>query len=960
MSSIQPQLKFSDQGDEKLYFRRYSALPPRDKAVVRIIDHNNKDYFTAINEDADLIADAVYKTASVIKKLPQKYRYVTISPQVLASTVVRYLLVDRAFKVEFYSSRNFDLLHTATPANYEAVAAEYGVNVDTLQPAFAAPIIAAVKAGPRNAVGCCFIDLGGARMLLTEFVDNDLYSNLESLIIQVGIKEAVVPQTAEDDPETAKLLQVFAKNDVVVSTVRGALFSARDVEQDLAKLVDSEDKIELVLGAKGISGAEHQLSLACCAALVGYLGLLNDSDVKHFQIDKYDLNLFVKLDLSTVKALNIFPAHSPAGGGSGSVTSIFELLNRCKTSAGLRLLSLWLKQPLTDLALICERQHLVQLLIDDTSLRVFVAKNFLAQVPDLKRLIKKISGGLKRPSQNENKKLDDVVRIYQLVVALPDLINLLKITVEEQDEETARLIGQYWLGPIETCFESLSKLRELVETTIDLTPLENAGSLLTDFNLKPEFDPQLVEISTRLNATLAEIKEHHAEVGDDLCVDIDKKLKLENHQQHGWCFRVTRTDSSILRGAAAGKYVELQTVKAGIFFTTKHLRLLSNKYQELTQEYNSKQKENIKVILGIVLTYSLVLNQVAMVLAHLDVLNSFAHVSIYATTPYVRPQLTALADPSRKLHLSNARHPVLEVQDDINFIGNDVRMGPGGDEGNPFVIITGPNMGGKSTYIRQIGVIALMAQVGCFIPVEPGSRPQLPIFDAILSRIGAGDSQLKGLSTFMIEMLETSSILSSASSNSLIIIDELGRGTSTYDGFGLAWAILEHLIKEKNCFTLFATHFHELTALSAKYADKVTNLHVVAHIEANADEDDITLMYKVEPGISDKSFGIHVAELVKFPAKIVNMAKRKVSELQATDDDTAILAKRTKCTPEEFTKGVTLLKDVLQQWKARCVEDGRFVKSSAEAIAELKAILGDDYKEAVAADKFIQEILTAL
>lgn len=574
--------------------------------------------------------------------------------------------------------------------------------------------------------------------------------------------------------------------------------------------------------------------------------------------------------------------------------------------------------------------------------------------------------------------MEDIIRLYQLIIVLPDLINILKLTVEECDKEIGELINGYWLTPVEQYFEYLVKLQELVETTIDLTPLEGSGSssLMTDFNLKPEFDPALVEINGKLNDTLSEIKEHHAEVGDDLSVDIDKKLKLENHQQHGWCFRVTRTDSSILRGATSGKYVELQTVKAGIFFTTKHLRSLSNKYQDLNSEYNSKQKESIKSILEIVLSYSLVLNQLSIILAHIDVLTSFANVSIFATIPYVKPELAPLCNNvndkegmgRRKLSLMDSRHPILEAQDDINFIGNDVKLAHKEEDGSPFIIITGPNMGGKSTYIRQIGVISLMAQIGCFVPVDPESKPCIPIFDAILSRIGAGDSQLKGLSTFMIEMLETSSILSTATHNSLIIVDELGRGTSTYDGFGLAWSILENLIKERNCFTLFATHFHELTELSTKYPGKVENLHVVAHVDENKkdskDGDDITLLYKVEPGISDKSFGIHVAELVKFPTKIVNMAKRKVSELQGStkEEDSAIQNKKSKCNSEEFNTGIVNLKAILKSWRQKCLnaKSGKFEMEAEEAIEILKEIVGNEFKEKIQGDKFIKEVLSML
>lgn len=276
------------------------------------------------------------------------------------------------------------------------------------------------------------------------------------------------------------------------------------------------------------------------------------------------------------------------------------------------------------------------------------------------------------------------------------------------------------------------------------------------------------------------------------------------------------------------------------------------------------------------------------------------------------------------------------MQDDIHFIPNDTDMVAGESE---FLVVTGPNMGGKSTFLRQVGIVALLSQAGCYVPAEEGA--QLPVFDCILARVGAGDSQLKGVSTFMAEMLETATILKTATEDSLIIIDELGRGTSTYDGFGLAWAISEWICTKIRCKALFASHFAEITSLAGQQPN-VKNLHVVAHVTQRAgatskQDRDITLLYKVEPGVSDRSYGIHVAELANFPPAVIRLAKRKAEELEDFEDDEDDV-NLNNFDPETTKQGAKVVEDFLRAFAQRSKRAKESVdgQGQAEVLRELK------------------------
>jgi DNA mismatch repair protein MSH2 len=622
------------------------------------------------------------------------------------------------------------------------------------------------------------------------------------------------------------------------------------------------------------------------------------------------------------------------GPKDGSKTmNLFGLLNHCKTPVGSRLLAQWLKQPLMDLEQIERRQQLVEAFVSDTELRQTLQEEHLRSIPDLYRLAKKF--------QRKKANLEDVVRAYQVAIRLPGFIGTFEGVMDESYKDS---LDAEYTDKLRSYADSFSKLQEMVETTVDLEALENH-----EFVIKSEFDDQLRIIRKKLDKLKYDMEKEHRRVGDDLNQDTEKKLFLENHKVHGWCFRLTRTEAASIRGKKA--YQECSTQKNGVFFTTTAMTQMRREFDQLSENYNRTQSGLVTEVVNVAASYCPVIEKLAGVLAHLDVVVSFAHVSVHAPTAYVRPKLHPRG--TGNTILKEARHPCMEMQDDISFITNDVSLVHGESE---FLIITGPNMGGKSTYIRQIGVIALMAQIGCFVPC---SEAELTLFDCILARVGASDSQLKGVSTFMAEMLETANILKTATRESLVIIDELGRGTSTYDGFGLAWAISEHIIKEIGAFAMFATHFHELTALNESYP-QVQNLHVVAHIGdaddtamTNSDNTsrrrEVTLLYKVVPGISDQSFGIHVAELVRFPQKVVNMAKRKADELEDFSGKNEQM--QVKATKEEVEEGSKMLKEVLLKWKEQ-VEAEQLSKE--DQVQRMKDLVMSN--EALLANPFFQSV----
>ncbi|ANB12773.1 mismatch repair ATPase MSH2 [Sugiyamaella lignohabitans] len=957
--SSRPELKFSDRNEESSFVRFFNSLPAKDPATVRVFERT--EGYTVHGEDAKYIAQTVYRTTSVLKYIGGDSNHGLASCTLSVIVFKNFLkdaLLSKALKVDIYtpvkgagrnSTSQWNLSKHASPGNLQAV--EDLITIDQKAVVIAVKVV--TKADQRT-VGASFVDASARELGTSEFPDNELFSNLESLVIQLGAKECVLPKNEnQKDPDLLKIRDMVDRCGLVITEQATSNFNGKDTEQDLTRLLKVSDDEENNEGEEGNSNdgiasfvdtnntpvslspqLNQTVAMGATAALIKYLQLMTDPEnYGKYRLIQHDLSQYMRLDTSALKALNLMPG--PRDGAKSM--SLFGLLNRCKTMAGTRLLGQWLKQPLMDVNAIRARHLLVEIMMNDTGLRQSLQEDHLQVVPDLGRLVRKFQKGTAN--------LEDVVRVYQLVIRLPDFIDVLSNVRDDESNSYSKIIEETYTASLRKYQANLEKLQELVETTVDLAALDRH-----EFIIKPDFDDRLKEIRNRLDDLRTEIANEHIHAGDDLGMEPEKKLKLEQHHIYGWCMRLTRTDSGCLRTSRG--YVELSTQKAGVYFYSFKMKQFNEEYTELDTEYRRTQSSLVREVVNIAATYCTVLESLSTVLAHLDLIVSFAHVSAFAPSPYVRPKMHERH--SGNTILRQARHPCMEVQDEVTFIPNDVELIRGESD---FLIITGPNMGGKSTYIRQIGVIALMAQIGCFVPC---AEAELTIFDSILARVGAGDSQLKGVSTFMAEMLETATILKSATRESLIVIDELGRGTSTYDGFGLAWAISEYIVKNIGCFAMFATHFHELTALADNHPG-VCNLHVVAHVEddTTSPDSDITLLYKVEKGISDQSFGIHVAEVVKFPPKVVKMAKRKANELEdyEGDDNDEVLKKATKkFSTDQINQGNKLMREILTKWRKSVDSD----EETSASLEKLRSLISTEYEDKFKSDPYIQEIVSQL
>nr|ATL75347.1 mutS-like protein 2 [Diachasma muliebre] len=838
-----------DAQAQQIFVRIFKALPAKPNTTIRLF--NRVEYYSAHGEDAIFVAKEVFKTTSACKSIgvaPNEIDGVILNKARFESLVKELLLV-KQYRVEVYinkgTSKNQDwtVEYKGSPGNLTQFEEILFGNTDIAVRAS----IMAVKLGTEGkskVVGVSVMDTVTTTIFVSEFADDDSFSDLEALVVTNAPKECLVIEGG-GNKDFQSVKRLMERNDVLVTSRKKGDFSTDSLIQDLNSLLKFKKGQQE--NAQALPETSLEQAMSATAALIKYLDLTSDaSSIGQFSVKQLERSRYLKLDAAVIKALNIDPPPGSSTIVGGAVTSVLGLLDRCRTPQGHRLIAQWVRQPLKDLALIKERHDIVEQLVKDSDLRSALSEDHLRRIPDLEQLSKKLT--------RKNAGLQDCYKVYMCMLNLPVLIA--RLTEADGCSAMKAMI----IEPLREATNDMDKFQQMVEQTIDLEATDTG-----DFLVKSDFDQELKELRQTMEKLKSKIENLLNKVADDLNMDAGKNIKLESTQQQGFYFRISLKDEPILRNNKT--YEVFESIKAGVKFRNDKLTELNDDYIATRERYEKQQQSVVTEIMTIAAGYSNPIKVIASTIAILDVLTSFAVTAIQAQTTFVRPEM--LDSETGVINIEQARHPCLEAQPDVHFIANDAKFKR--DE-SQFFIITGPNMGGKSTYMKSIGVCVFMAHIGSFVPCDKAS---ISVIDCLLARVGADDSQAKGVSTFMMEMVETATILRTATCNSLIIIDELGRGTSTYDGRGVAWSIAEYIAKEIKAYCLFATHFHEITRI-AEEVPTVKNYHVTALVE----KDNVTFLYSVKPGICDQSFGIHVAKMVRFPEEIIEFARAKQIELE--------------------------------------------------------------------------------
>ncbi len=663
-----------------------------------------------------------------------------------------------------------------------------------------------------------------------------------------------------------------ATGDVFMETIDQANVAARLTTLAIVELIVVEtDSLRLdgiliakvpLKPTKAHPGFDEALGL-----LYEYLKQTKLQDLSHFKTPQLlRQEEAMNLDASTIAQLELFES-SYQKIKQGSLKAVIDYT---KTSMGRRLLAQWLARPSRNQTLIEARLSLVETFVNSVHY-TSDTRHLLSNLYDIDRLVGKVHLRSAGPK--------DLKQLEQSLAVLPAIQSLLE-SIKEMTRYT----------------ESFSKLKSLHEyfqqALVEIPPLSSKEGGIFNLGFNHELD-KLMTIHLSVQEQLKTLEQAEQERTGI------KKLKIGFNKPFGYYIEITKGQ---LANVDTTRYTRKQTLVNAERFITEELKAIE--VDLLTAEDRRLQLEAslFDQLLDTVSSYKEALQATAYGLAHIDVLSNFAYVA--ELRHYVKPTFGSVC------RIKEGRHPVVESLIP-RFVANDTSL----DSNTKMYLITGPNMSGKSTYIRQVALIAILAQIGSFVPATSAT---LPLFDAVYTRIGASDDVLRGQSTFMVEMREVYQALTKATASSLLIFDEIGRGTATFDGVAIAQATLEYVAQKVKAYTLFSTHYHELTTLEHTLGT-LKNIHV----SAEEQKGDLVFHYHVLPGAVDKSYGIHVAKLAKLPTPLIQRASAILQQLESRGvQEVTLFAQPTTNPLQDKLSSVDLDQltpkealELLYQWK---------------------------------------------
>jgi len=588
--------------------------------------------------------------------------------------------------------------------------------------------------------------------------------------------------------------------------------------------------------------------------LINYIIFNLKRNISHFQklvIRKN--NEYLKMDIHTKRNLEL----TESMRNKERIYSLLWLLDETKTAMGSRKLKSWIENPLVNIEEIEKRYNIVEILLEEFILSEELRK-LLYNIYDLERLCGRIALG----SANAR----DLIQLKESLKLLPEVNNILK-KIKYQD------------------LPDVSNLYNLLETSLYETP---PPTLKEGYLIKEGYNKELDELKDLRSGGKEFISNYEQEEREKTGI---KNLKVGFNKVFGYFIEVSKGNLSLVKEEFG--YIRKQTLANCERFISPTLKEKEDIVLSAEEKIINLEYELFNDIRKTCSKYIPILQEISKTISEIDVLSSFALIS--EKYNYTKPTLTK----DHHLEILEGRHPVVERVIKNEYIPNDIIM----NNNTSIILITGPNMAGKSTYMRQLGIITIMAQIGCYVPAK---KAIIPIFDKIFTRIGASDDLVSGESTFMVEMIEAANAIRNATKNSLILFDELGRGTATFDGMSLAQAILEYINNKIECKTLFSTHYHELTDLE-NTLKKLINKHV----SAEEKDGQITFLHKVKNGSIDKSYGINVAKLANLPKEVTDRATEILSIYENKEKKRDIVIQTT--LPLDFNPEINEIEKTIKE-----------------------------------------------